>query len=192
MVIMEIEKNFPNVTDFIKVYKNVISEKNCKFIIDSSSQFSWQLHKWGDYKEIVKKQDSTLEFLRSPVTGMSLLLLNSSINNCIENYTKNGTYFSTNGFIPPNLNKYPAGSHMLSHVDHIYSCFDGSIKGIPILSVVGLLNDDFNGGTFNFWDDYQIDLLPGDILIFPSNFMYAHHVKKITSGIRYSFVTWVY
>ena len=29
------------------------------------------------------------------------------------------------------------------HADHIHSMFDGEKKGIPILSVLGVLNDDY-------------------------------------------------
>ena len=32
----------------------------------------------------------------------------------------------------------------------------------------------------------------GDILIFPSNFMYPHRVEPVKKGIRFSFVSWVY
>ena len=37
---------------------------------------------------------------------------------------------------------------MAEHCDHISSLFDGQIKGIPMLSVVGQLNDNFEGGEF--------------------------------------------
>mgnify|MGYP001213588018 CR=1 FL=1 len=33
-------------------------------------------------------------------------------------------------------------------------------------------------------------LKKGDVVIFPSNFMYPHRVEKVTKGTRYSFVTW--
>ena len=69
---------------------------------------------------------------------------------------------------------------MALHADHIHSMFDGERKGIPILSVLGVLNDDYEGGEFVLIDE-KIDLSKGDIIIFPSNFMYPHkveHVKK--------------
>ena len=37
---------------------------------------------------------------------------------------------------------------MKEHQDHIHSIFDGNEKGIPILSIVGNLNDDFEGSEF--------------------------------------------
>ena len=40
--------------------------------------------------------------------------------------------------------------------------------------------------------DKEIKLTRGDILIFPSNFMYPHKVKDITEGVRHSFVSWAF
>ena len=41
------------------------------------------------------------------------------------------------------------------------------------------------------WDTV-IDIPPGAVLIFPSNFMYPHKVEPVTKGTRYSYVSWVY
>ena len=81
---------------------------------------------------------------------------------------------------------------MSKHVDHIHDLFTGDIKGIPILSILSLLNDNYQGGEFIMFDDYEIKLKAGDLLIFPSVFLYPHLVKPVTKGIRYSFVSWCY
>ena len=78
------------------------------------------------------------------------------------------------------------------HADRVQQMFDGERKGIPTLSVVGLLNDNFTGGDFIMLDDNKVELGAGDILIFPSTFMYSHKVTLITEGTRYSFVSWVW
>lgn len=61
------------------------------------------------------------------------------------------------------------------------------------LSATILLNDDFDGGQFQFFngDDNHISLemKPGTIIVFPS-FMF-HRVAPVTSGVRNSLVTWV-
>jgi predicted 2-oxoglutarate/Fe(II)-dependent dioxygenase YbiX len=69
--------------------------------------------------------------------------------------------------------------------------FDGENKGIPILSVVGLLNDNFTGGEF-YVNGVNMKLKKGDIIVFPSNFMYPHEVKTIKKGERYSYVSWTF
>ena len=63
---------------------------------------------------------------------------------------------------------------------------------IPILSIVGVLNDNYQGGEFIMFDDYEIKFKPGDIIIFPSVFLYPHLVKPVTKGTRYSLVSWTW
>ena len=54
------------------------------------------------------------------------------------------------------------------------------------------LNDDYEGGEVEFWDGkYQLRLNKGDVLVFPSNFMFPHAIVPIKSGERYSIVTWI-
>ena len=81
---------------------------------------------------------------------------------------------------------------MAEHCDHIQSIFDGNIKGIPILSVLGILNNDYEGGEFIMFKNKKINLLKGDLLIFPSVFLYPHKVEPIKKGTRYSFISWVH
>ena len=53
------------------------------------------------------------------------------------------------------------------------------------------LNDAYEGGEFAFFDrQLQYRLNAGDVLMFPSNFMYPHEVMPITKGTRYSIITW--
>ena len=70
-----------------------------------------------------------------------------------------------------------------------------STKGRDIvrkLSVAILLSDtkDFTGGNFEF-EGYEIqpELKQGSVLVFPS--IISHRVTPVTSGIRYSAVTWI-
>ena len=81
---------------------------------------------------------------------------------------------------------------MKEHCDHIHTVFDGTRKGIPVLSIVGALNDNYEGGDFIMWETEKIKLPQGSIMIFPSNFMYPHKVTPVTSGTRYSYVSWTY
>lgn len=54
-----------------------------------------------------------------------------------------------------------------------------------------LLNDDYEGGEFAFFDrEIVIRGGKGSIVMFPSNFMFPHEVMPVTSGTRYSIITW--
>lgn len=79
---------------------------------------------------------------------------------------------------------------MSKHCDHIHDVFDGERKGIPIISILGVLNDNYKGGEFIMFDDYNIKLKTGDLLLFPSVFLYPHKVEPVLEGERYSFVSW--
>ena len=54
-----------------------------------------------------------------------------------------------------------------------------------------ILNDDYDGGEFAFFDrEIIIKGGKGSIIMFPSNFMFPHEVMPVTSGTRYSIITW--
>lgn len=82
-----------------------------------------------------------------------------------------------------NFIKYEPGNHFMEHHDHgfSYNC---------TLSLVAYLNDNFEGGEL-FFRLQGINYVPkaGDVLLFPSNFMYPHQAKVVHSGIKYSLVT---
>jgi predicted 2-oxoglutarate/Fe(II)-dependent dioxygenase YbiX len=53
-----------------------------------------------------------------------------------------------------------------------------------------MLNNDYEGAKFIMFDDYEIKLGAGDLLLFPSVFLYPHRVTPVTKGERYSFISW--
>ena len=61
-----------------------------------------------------------------------------------------------------------------------------------ILTSLLFLNDNYEGGEFVMLDDtYKAKVKQGSVIVFPSNFMYDHEVKKVTKGNRYSVMTWI-
>jgi len=102
------------------------------------------------------------------------------------------TFTGWEGFNQIRFNRYNRDQIMSQHCDHIHHLFTGERRGIPILSIVGVLNDDYQGGEFIMFDDYEIKFKPGDVIIFPSVFLYPHLVKPVKKGTRYSFVSWAW
>lgn len=102
------------------------------------------------------------------------------------------TFDSWNGFSQIRFNRYNKNQIMSKHCDHIVSLFTGDRRGIPVLSIVAVLNEDYKGGEFIMFDDYEIKFKAGDLIIFPSIFLYPHLVKPVLKGTRYSFVSWCY
>lgn len=117
------------------------------------------------------------------------------INDAVEKYLKEHLNFSwfkeCSGISTVRFNRYTENKKMALHCDHIHSLFEGNVKGVPILSIIGVLNDDYKGGNFIMFDEYEIKFKQGDVIIFPSNFMYPHKVEPVTQGVRHSFVSWV-
>jgi hypothetical protein len=115
-----------------------------------------------------------------------------SIEEYVVKAHKSDYFNGWEGFTQVEFHRYHPTSKMLKHCDHIHSIFDGTVKGIPILTVLGVLNDGYTGGEFSMFEDTVIPFEKGDVIVFPSCFLYPHEVKQLTEGVRYSFVSWVY
>jgi hypothetical protein len=82
-----------------------------------------------------------------------------------------------------NFIKYVPGHHFMEHHDHgfSYNC---------TVSLVGYINDDYEGGELYFrLQNLNIKPKAGDLYIFPSTYMYPHQAKVVKSGTKYSLVT---
>lgn len=82
-----------------------------------------------------------------------------------------------------NFVKYGPGQHFQIHSDHGYSY-------ICVLSSVGYLNDDYEGGEL-FFDKFNLKIKPkaGDLYLFPSSFLFSHQAMPVKEGTKYSIVT---
>lgn len=145
----------------------------------------------NEYKPISGSQELDITYIDTSTTK----LIMDKLWNQLHIYMKdlNFNWFNSwDGYSKVRWNRYSENRKMALHVDHIKSLFDGDRKGIPTLSCLGVLNDDYEGGEFVMWDDKVIPLEQGDLLIFPSNFLYPHKVEPVTKGIRYSYISFVW
>jgi predicted 2-oxoglutarate/Fe(II)-dependent dioxygenase YbiX len=178
-----------NLQDYIAVYK-AIETSICKQIINDFDEDKWAKH---SYTHPITQQSKTYEDdLDISYQTKYMDYLNNKIKYCIEDYLSNivPIPFQLQAITPIRFNRYQVGTNMKFHHDHIHTLFDGEKKGVPILSILGLLNNDFEGGDFLMFDSKKVQLEAGDIIIFPSNFLYPHAVTTVTKGTRYSFVSW--
>lgn len=82
------------------------------------------------------------------------------------------------------LLRYKEGQFYTQHTDSFK-------KQQRSVSCSFILNDDYDGGEFAFFDrEIIIKGGKGSIIMFPSNFMFPHEVMPVTSGTRYSIITW--
>lgn len=187
-----------NLVDYIKVY-NIISNTDLKNILAplQSDNSIWKKHAWTDRtnNEIIRKSSDEMYVTTGKVPEHNNFIM-SKIYEALSNYFSEldtpKEFNSWQGYTPVRFNRYDKNQAIITHVDKITSIFDGTRKGSPICSIVGLLNDDFTGGEFIMFDDFKISLKAGDIMIFPSLFMYPHKVNKVETGARYTFVSWAW
>ena len=189
-----------NVDNYIML-KNAIPKKLCDEIIRESETQEWRTHTWyspttkgygsEETKELevcncMDKHDSKLK----PYVIEVLKEYQKSFTAKTQDDSKLG-YSWISKISNLRLNRYSKGTKMREHQDHIHSIFDGKAKGVPILSIIINLNEDYNGAEF-YCRGKELKLKTGDVLIFPSNFMFPHEVKECLDGVRYSIVAWAY
>jgi len=192
---MNINKD-SKITDFIRVYKNEISKTHSDLILSKAKNYSsWKTHEWYVYTTANKKtEDDPMEFERSYQLDItSKLILNNCVNKVLDLYYHEADISQhRHGVSNISLNHYGTGTRMKYHIDHIHSLFDGNIRGIPVVTVLGMLHSEFTGGEFIVCNDFILPFEPGDIAVFPSLFLYPHEVKPVIKGDRYTFVAWAY
>ena len=198
-----------NIEHYVFQKENFLDEKYCEKCVNELSMCDWEKHDWYN----------SLSDLRNTPSGDNEPEVFSHYTRTAPHKQLQSTYFEKNEFIIQELYsliqeyidkfkfdwfggwtgyseikfiRYYPDQTMQNHCDHINSMFDGERKGIPVLSIIGILNDDFEGGKLIMFEDRQIDTKKGDLLIFPSNFLYPHEITPVTKGVRYSYVSWVW
>jgi hypothetical protein len=77
--------------------------------------------------------------------------------------------------------RYEEGQSIGDHVDD---------REPRVLSMSIALNNGYTGGEFRFWKYLDVAVPAGCAIMFPPNFMFPHEVLPVTSGTRYSMITW--
>ena len=184
----------------INIYKNVLNSEQCKDIISAlesslsgDSGYSWQGAMVTEGHEAILEARNCLDFK----IGHQNLGPESDHNK--ELYRIHKTSFDA--FYPAvedygqywgvvmryyevfNFVKYEGtGQHFAVHADH-------GPAYVTTVSAVGYLNDDYEGGELIFPRfDLKIKPEPGDLVVFPSTFIYEHSSEPIINGDKYSVV----
>jgi len=181
--------------ELIHIERQAIPSDLCDYIIETIESDNWKPHEWTNpqsYENQGSEKDRELD-INHASEHLADQLFPFITNACIKYqslYGENRTIVGKLSNI--RFNRYSENQIMRNHIDHIVSIFDGNDRGIPVLSIIGNLNDDYEGAKLTFWNDYSIDLGKGDFAIWPSLFLYPHRVTEATQGTRYSFVTWAF
>jgi len=107
---------------------------------------------------------------------------NSILQSCLQDYELRYN-FKMNYMEAINFVKYGEGDHFQVHTDSGFSYF-------CTLSSVAYFNDEYDGGELWFpYLDLSFKPQKGDILFFPSTYIFAHAAQPVSNGIKYSAVT---
>jgi hypothetical protein len=183
-----------NVKDYCKIYDNFYSKEFCNSIVESLKDVEYRSHSYYTASGTYVTTDTDLSVTHGPIPQSAQM--HEALWGLLHHYVYTDLnlpcFKSWHGLSTIRFNKYDKNTKMEWHCDHIHDLFDGERKGVPILSIVAALNDDYEGGEFVMWDNEKIELSAGSVMIFPSNFMYPHAVMPVISGTRHSFVSWVW
>lgn len=181
---------------YARLFKGVIPQNVLDEILSNikKQELSWEQHVFYNTRtaELVAKSGNKELDMSFDYFNQDIMNITSSV---LGEYMKqlNFEWFQGwSGFTPPRWNMYKETRKMALHADRIKSMFDGTIKGDPTLSVLSSLNNDYEGGEFVLFENDVVPLEAGDMLVFPSTFMYPHKVEPVTSGVRYSCISWVW
>ena len=189
------EKMEKNLEAYIKTYK-MLDEETCKQTIKEIEEIHWSQHTFynvtnGSYG--TRSGDKELDIGYSQTSTKNVIM--QKIWDSYLNYVKdlNFSWWSSwSGYTEVRFNRYKETRLMAEHCDHIHSIFEGERKGIPVMTALGSLNDDYTGGEFVMFEDTVIPFKAGEIKIFPSCFLFPHRIDPVTEGTRYSFVSWAW
>lgn len=184
----------------INVYRNAFSEYQCKKYIDTlesslngQTQWKWNGAHVTTSEEVDIEARNAKDFKFNSVglgprteENAALYDMHSEIFNvvraCVDDY---GRYWGVGimSYEAFNFVKYEgAGTHFKIHADH-------GPTYVTTVSIVVYLNDDYEGGEIWF-PRFGLTHKPktGDVVVFPSTYIYEHASQDMISGTKYSVV----
>jgi predicted 2-oxoglutarate/Fe(II)-dependent dioxygenase YbiX len=178
-----------NVDSYIKYYKNVVAENLCNSLINYNFPYEASKYQTHDSGAIVKQERVKMSDAWIKKESVFYTAVKSCFEEVIVKYKTDFPLFSVGRTTDFRINKYGKGGFMSRHVDNIHHSH-GQQYGYPQVSALLYLNDDYEGGEF-YVADKKFCPAKGSAIIFPSNFMFPHEAKTVTSGTRWSIITWL-
>lgn len=163
-----------NSSSNIKIINNFVTNEFCNNLIDKVNNLPLPaLSNNTFWDEVIYRDES----LKSEIWTLSL-----NIKSIIEKEYN----LSVLPIPSTTVMKWIPGKFLEPHVD------DLSIRSPQHhISTITYLNDNYEGGEISFIT-HNVSIKPkiGDLIIFPGNMNYAHEVKTILSGNRYTIPVW--
>ena len=180
--------------NYIYYYPHVLDPASCNSIIQHYNKDtfnSWQTSTFSNaYKNLGTSKVDMKEFWIAPQM-FGYKTIQQGFDIAVKDYISIHTRIKIQEYTNFRINCYETGGFMKEHIDNIHHSH-GQKTGYPHLTSLIFLNDNYEGGEFMMLDEtYKPEVKQGSVIVFPSNFMYDHEVKKVTKGNRYSVMTWI-
>lgn len=184
----------------INVYRGALSDQDCKSFIDTlestlngQTQYTWSGAQVTNSSEVDTEARNAKDFKFNskglgPKNDENRKLYDMhdkvfrAVKTCVDDY---GRYWGVGimSYEAFNFVKYEgAGTHFKIHADH-------GPTYVTTVSIVVYLNEDYEGGEIWF-PRFNLSHKPktGDIVVFPSTYIYEHASQDMISGTKYSVV----
>ena len=177
---------------YVKVFYDVVPEDLCDAIIkEYSNSTEWTPATTNGGLQTKIRNVDEISMSDDGIIGDSTLRreldnrLFESVSTVSRKYHEEFKHFTINVDTGYQLLRYKEGQFYTQHTDSF-------MTQQRSLSCSLVLNDDYEGGEFCFWDGTMMHRPPkGAAIVFPSNFMFPHEIRKVTKGERYSIITWL-
>jgi len=181
-----------NINDYIVTFDGVITHALCDAILAEYKDSE----DWIAAITISGKSDEERQCFNIGISFESIIKKNLKVRAKLDKYI-----FTSAGLAIKKYNEKfdncevqeDSGYELLRYKEgQFYTTHTDSFKDRPrAVSCSFALNDGYEGGEFAFFDrELVYKLKKGSCIMFPSNFMYPHEIMPVTSGTRYSIVTW--
>lgn len=185
----------------INLYRGGLSKESCeKYIntlestLNGQTQFTWNGAHVTTSEDVDLESRNAKDFKfnsvglgprnneNAPLYDMHSEIF-QAVRKCVDDY---GEYWGVGirSYEAFNFVKYEgAGTHFKIHADH-------GPTYVTTVSIVVYLNEDYEGGEIWFprLDNLKIKPKTGDIIVFPSTYIYEHASENMVSGTKYSVV----
>jgi predicted 2-oxoglutarate/Fe(II)-dependent dioxygenase YbiX len=179
-----------NPFELIIIQPNIIPQQHIQELLQLTNQSTSNATVGSDEGKIELETRKTEWY---PIPYPMLQNLNSAVMSCYTSFIEPKYHSTVKNIEPTQFLSYPVGGHYIEHNDS-ENFEGGEWKRIAPrdISLLFYLNDNYTGGELEFTQlGLKIKPKTGMMIAFPSYKEFSHKVHPVTSGKRYSLVSWL-
>lgn len=181
-----------NIEDYVKVYSDVLNNETCKKLSTLIEKYPNKVRfcddlnnliRSGEFADMEKSQKFDL-YMRTIIDKL-LNVVSKKYSEDVKSFYY--SYGDSLNYYHYHALKYSKNDYFKIHHDH----YAETINYSRLLTICAYLNEDYEGGELEFPSIKKtFTFKTGDVIVFPSNWMFYHGVNPILSGNRYNIIIW--